>query len=118
MTGPRGRPGGGDASLAGRIKALVRAVPEGKVATYGQIAALAGNSRAARLVAWLLHSSSGEQLPWHRVINRRGRISLMPGRGYEEQRSLLEREGVLFGPDGAVDLGRFLWNPGDDSPSL
>ena len=97
--------------LSARIAALIRAVPKGRVATYGQIAVCAGAPGAARRVAWLLHSSSRtERLPWHRVISSAGRISLPPGGGRELQRSLLEAEGVEV--DGSrVDLKRYLWRP-------
>jgi methylated-DNA-protein-cysteine methyltransferase-like protein len=88
---------------------LVRRIPRGKVATYGQIAVLAGNAYASRQVARLLHSLSGkEKLPWQRVINSRGTISL-PAQAGEQQRSLLEREGVQFGLHGRVELARYLW---------
>jgi methylated-DNA-protein-cysteine methyltransferase-like protein len=82
------------------------------VATYGQIAAYAGNPRAARQVVWILHSSSGkEKLPWHRVINSKGRISLKPNYGLEIQRELLRQEGVEFDENDTVDFERFLWSP-------
>jgi methylated-DNA-protein-cysteine methyltransferase-like protein len=88
---------------------LVRRIPRGKVATYGQIAVLAGNAYASRQVARLLHSlSAKEKLPWQRVINSRGTISL-PAQAGERQRSLLEREGVQFGLHGRIDLARYLW---------
>lgn len=96
--------------FSSQIISIIKRIPRGKVATYGQIAALAGNPRGARAVIWLLHSSSGkEKLPWHRVINGRGTISLQPGQGYEEQRSMLESEGVEFGLQGKIDLARFRW---------
>jgi methylated-DNA-protein-cysteine methyltransferase-like protein len=88
---------------------LVRRIPRGKVATYGQIAVLAGNAYASRQVARLLHSlSDKERLPWQRVINSRGTISLRAEAG-ERQRALLEREGVQFGLHGRIDLACFLW---------
>jgi methylated-DNA-protein-cysteine methyltransferase-like protein len=88
---------------------LVRRIPRGKVATYGQIAVLAGNAYASRQVARLLHSlSDKERLPWQRVINSRGTISL-PAQAGERQRTLLEREGVQFGLRGRIDLSRYLW---------
>lgn len=94
------------------VIALIRAIPQGRVSTYGKIAKLAGNPRAARQVARILHSCSRkEHLPWHRVINREGRISLKPLQGYEAQRQLLEREGVMPDDSGRIDLDRFLWNP-------
>lgn len=95
-----------------RVKQVIKSIPPGKVSTYGQVAMLAGNYRAARQVAWVLHScSESDGLPWHRVINRQGRISLPPGEGYEAQYGLLQSEGVEFSQDGRVDLYRFLWNP-------
>jgi methylated-DNA-protein-cysteine methyltransferase-like protein len=93
-----------------RIKQLIKAIPYGKVATYGQIASHAGNSRASRQVAWILHSSSKKDgLPWHRVINSKGRISLPPQGGYEVQKKLLEIEGIAFKENGSIDLDTFLW---------
>jgi methylated-DNA-protein-cysteine methyltransferase-like protein len=89
---------------------LIRAIPEGFVSTYGGIALMAGSPQAARQVARILHScSSKEQLPWHRVVNREGRISLKPMQGYEEQRMLLEDEGVVFDAKGRIDLDVYLW---------
>lgn len=95
-----------------RVVRLIRSIPEGRVATYGQIADYAGNPRAAREVAYILHSSSDkEDLPWQRVINSKGRISMKPGRGYEMQKKMLEDEGVEFEEGDHVDLERFLWQP-------
>ena len=95
------------------VKRIIKKIPRGKVATYGQIAALAGNPRAARQVVRILHSSSRkDKLPWHRVINSKGTISLPPNEGYELQKSLLEKEGVEFGIGDKVDFDRFLWSPG------
>ncbi len=94
-----------------RVVRLIRGIPRGRVASYGQLAALAGFPAAARQVVRLLHSmSSKERLPWHRVINSRGAISLT-GQDYELQRSLLEREGIEFGLGDRIDLERFLWRP-------
>jgi methylated-DNA-protein-cysteine methyltransferase-like protein len=94
------------------VKRLIRAVPRGRVATYAQIASLAGNYRAARQVARVLHSSSDtDRLPWHRVINSRGGISLPRGRGFEEQRRLLKKEGVDVDRSGRIDLGKYQWEP-------
>lgn len=103
-----------DDSFSDRVKRLIAGIPRGRVATYGQIAACAGNYRASRQVAWLLHSSSRkDKLPWHRVINSRGGISLPVGGGFEEQRMLLEAEGIAVDPKGRVDLKTYLWNPGE-----
>ena len=97
-----------------KIVETIRAIPEGRVSTYGHVAALAGNRRGARQVARVLHSSSRkENLPWHRVINREGRISLGPLQGYDEQKRLLLAEGVRFDETDRIDLTRFEWIPGD-----
>ncbi len=94
------------------VKRVLRSVPRGRVATYGQIAALAGRERAARGVAWILHSSSASAgLPWHRVIGGGGAISLPRGRGFEEQKRRLLAEGVVVGPRGRIDLKRYRWEP-------
>lgn len=92
---------------------VVRRIPVGQVATYGQIAALAGMPGAARQVGWALHALRPEDdVPWQRVINARGEVS---SRGYREiedlQRSLLESEGVDFDSKGRIDLARYSWQP-------
>ena len=95
-----------------RALKVIKAIPEGKVLTYGRVALLAGKSRGARQVSRLLHSMSEKhELPWHRVINAQGRISLEPSRGYELQKALLEDEGVEFSLSGRVDLSAGLWQP-------
>lgn len=95
-----------------RVVRLIRRIPPGKVATYGQIAEYAGRPRAAREVAYILHASSEkENLPWQRVINSRGQISLRPGHGYELQKRRLEDEGVVFDSEDRVDFARCLWQP-------
>ena len=99
----------------------IAAIPPGRVATYGGIAALAGNAQAARQVVRVLHTfSSQEDLPWHRVINGKGRIALprgaasaSMGAGFEEQRRRLQAEGVVVDERGRVDLERYLWRPVD-----
>ena len=91
---------------------LVKKIPRGRVATYGQMAALAGNPRAARQIAWVLHTASDKhQLPWHRVINRLGGISLPRYGGYEAQRALLVQERVKFDENERIDLQRYQWRP-------
>jgi len=95
-----------------RVIRVIRAVPRGRVATYGQVAALAGGPTGARQVARILHSLSGPKaLPWHRIINAGGRISLPRGAGLEEQRKRLRSEGVTVGAAGNVDLSRWRWVP-------
>jgi methylated-DNA-protein-cysteine methyltransferase-like protein len=95
-----------------RVLKILKRIPSGKVATYGQIALYAGNPRAARQVAWILHSSSEkENLPWQRVVNRQGFISLRPGTGFEQQQALLDAEGVPSDHSGKIDLHRYRWKP-------
>jgi methylated-DNA-protein-cysteine methyltransferase-like protein len=99
-------------SFSQKVIELIKNIPYGKIATYGQIATYAGNSRASRQVAWILHSSTRkENLPWHRVINSKGRISLPQKRGYETQKEMLEKEGIIFGENDKIDFNRFLWHP-------
>lgn len=100
-----------------RIWAAVAAVPRGRVATYGQIAQLAGFPRQARQVGYALHAlPRGHALPWHRVINAHGRISFPPRSApCREQRRRLEAEGVVF-LRGSVDLKRFGWRPSNPAP--
>ena len=93
-----------------RIIEVIKSIPRGKVATYGQIAEMAGNPRASRQVSWVLNSSSEKaQLPWHRVINRMGKISLKAGQGYELQKALLEKEKVVFDLYDRIDLAKYQW---------
>lgn len=92
-----------------RIYAIVRAIPPGRVSTYGQIALLAGNPRLARVVGYALHEAPAD-VPCHRVVNRFGGLSdaFVPT-GKETHRLLLEREGVGFTDGGTADLAGFMW---------
>jgi methylated-DNA-protein-cysteine methyltransferase-like protein len=101
-----------------RIWAIIEQIPPGRVATYGQIAALAGYPGQARQIGYALHAlPEGTAVPWHRVINSRGEISERSEVGWESyQRYLLEEEGVEFSPRGRVDLDRFRWEPTHDIP--
>jgi methylated-DNA-protein-cysteine methyltransferase-like protein len=97
-----------------KIYAVIRRVPRGKVVTYGQVAALAGLPKRARLVGSALREApEGADLPWQRVINAGGKVSSRGGLGMEEgyQRHLLEEEGVIFDSHGRTDLERFGWDP-------
>ncbi|AWN17394.1 MGMT family protein [Salinisphaera sp. LB1] len=95
----------------GRIFAVVRRIPPGRVATYGQIARRVGRPRAARQIGYALHRCP-PGLPWHRVINAQGRISLpADSTAALTQRRRLIEEGVIF-VDGRIDLARYGW---DDS---
>lgn len=95
-----------------KIYAIVRQIPVGKVATYGQIADLAGLGSRARMVGYALYQvDPTSDIPWQRVVNAKGEISYSPARsgGDYVQRNLLEQEGVLFDDRGKIDLKRYLW---------
>jgi methylated-DNA-protein-cysteine methyltransferase-like protein len=92
-----------------RVYKAVRRIPRGRVATYGQVAALAGTPRGARAVGWALRALRGgrdERVPWHRVVGSGGRLSPRAGGGEALQRARLRAEGVAFRRDGRVDLQR------------
>ena len=96
-------------SFSSAVVNAIAAVPAGKVATYGQIAAMAGNPRGARGVVWILRSSSRKySLPWHRIVAAGGRIALPEGDGHAEQLAALSAEGVEI-KRGCVDMERFQW---------
>ena len=93
-----------------RIYAVVRRIPRGRVATYGQVAALAGLGGQARLVGYAMHAlPTGTSVPWQRVINARGTVSARRDGDSLSQRLLLEREGVSFDAGGRTSLERFGW---------
>jgi methylated-DNA-protein-cysteine methyltransferase related protein len=94
-----------------KIYAVVRRIPRGRVATYGQVATLAGLPGHARQVGYALHAlPDGTAVPWHRVINARGEVSLRRRPGPElSQRILLEREGIRFDARGRVSLEACGW---------
>lgn len=102
----------GQGTLHDRIFDMVEAIPSGKVATYGQIGKLVGGC-SGRMVGFALASlrfAGGRKVPWQRVINRLGKISLT-GPDAALQRALLEEEGVRFDVEDAVDLDDFGWKP-------
>lgn len=102
---------------------VVRRVPAGTVITYGQVAALAGlpsgvgpeeyRAWGARWVGSAM-AACPEDVPWQRVINSQGKISLSEGGGGERQRQLLEEEGILFNANDRIDLKRYGWKTGED----
>ncbi len=97
-----------------RIYSVVLRIPRGRVATYGQVAVLAGMQGRARLVGYALHAlRDGSGIPWHRVINARGEISARSDAGPIDavQRLRLERERVRFDARGRVPLSRYRWRP-------
>lgn len=104
----------GVASGRAGIYTVVRRIPLGRVATYGQIAKLAGLPNGARQVGYALAALDGtKDVPWHRVINAKGEISARSDpRGHEDlQRRLLESEGIDFDAAGRVSLARHRWRP-------
>jgi methylated-DNA-protein-cysteine methyltransferase-like protein len=102
----------GDAAVEA-IYAVIRRIPKGWVATYGQVAAMAGLPRRARLVGHILqHLDTNAKLPWHRVVNAGGKVSYSLSREGSDalQRRLLEKEGVEFDHKNRFDLERFRWH--------
>ena len=96
------------------IYRIVAKIPRGRVATYGQVAQLAGFESHARLVGYALHAlPDGASLPWHRVVNAKGMVSRRrSGSGHDVlQRRMLEREGVAFDGEGRLSLAEFRWRP-------
>ncbi len=92
-----------------RVYELVAQIPEGKVATYGQIANLLGDRRNARVVGWAMKAAPSK-LPCHRVVNRLGEMA--PGYVFgskQLQKDILEAEGITFKKDGTINLEKHLW---------
>ena len=88
---------------------MVRRIPEGRVATYGQVAGLAGFPRQPRLAGYALRHA-GDDVPWHRVVNAKGRISpRAQSDSVRRQRKMLEAEGIAFDGAGILSLPRFQW---------
>ena len=96
-----------------KIYAVVRRVPRGRVATYGQIAAVAGLRGHARQVGYALNAlPTGSSVPWHRVINAQGKVSARSDPAYVTiQQKLLEAEGIEIGVGDRISLGRYRWKP-------
>lgn len=92
-----------------KVIEIISAIPRGKVATYGQVAALAGNPKGSRGVSWILHSAASvHQLPWQRVINAKGKISFPWGTTMHlRQKTLLKKEGIVVSDNGEIDLNKF-----------
>lgn len=98
-------------SVFEKIYEVVKRIPEGKVATYGYVALLAGNPRWARVVGYALHNNPAPMvIPCHRVVNREGKVAdAFVFGGGNAQRDLLEKEGIVFEKDGTVDLKKYGW---------
>ena len=98
-------------SLHQRIHAVISKIPRGRVATYGQVARLAGLAGQARLVGYALHAlPAGTTVPWQRVVNAQGGISTPDGHD-GKQRRLLNKEGIRFDARGRIRLATFQWRP-------
>lgn len=96
-------------SVFEKIYQVVAKIPKGRVATYGQVAILAGNPRWARVVGYALHNNPNPQMiPCHRVVNRQGKVASGYAFGGEnKQRELLEKEGITFNENGSIDLKKY-----------
>ena len=103
--------------LYAKFYAVIQQIPEGKVATYGQIAEMAGSPGYARQVGYALHATPADmEIPWHRVINAKGMISIKGDGPYDDvQRLLLEAEGVKFDLKGRVPLKKYRWDPKENA---
>lgn len=103
--------------LYSRFYAVIQQIPSGKVATYGQIAEMAGFPGYSRQVGYALRATPADlEIPWHRVINAKGMISIKGDGPYNDvQRLMLEAEGVMFDSKGRVPLGKYRWDPKGDA---
>jgi methylated-DNA-protein-cysteine methyltransferase-like protein len=103
----------------GTVYEIVRAIPAGKVMTYGQISGLLGNVISPLAVGWAMHVCP-DDVPWHRVVNAAGRFSTerLPDLPPDVQRKMLEAEGVELRLDGSVDLVRYRWDGGGPARPL
>lgn len=97
-------------SFASRVNAVVAQIPRGRVMTYGQIAGLCGDARAARVVGGIAHFGDLD-LPWQRVVNKSGGLAAGYPGGRSGHRAALECEGVVVGNNYTVDVGKLLWTP-------
>lgn len=89
---------------------MVAQIPKGRVMTYGQLAALCGNARAARIVGGIAHFGN-PNLPWQRVVNKQGGLALGYPGGRDGHKQVLESEGIIISPEGFVNIEKLLWWP-------
>jgi len=95
-----------------KVYEVVKRIPEGKVATYGQIAEILDRPRSARVVGWALHVNRDKKVPCHRVVNKEGRLATTFGMGgWQEQKRRLKAEGIKFLDEKHVFLKKHLWQP-------
>ena len=104
--------------FSAKVIGVILKIPKGKVATYGQIAGLAGKPHAARGVAWILHScSTTHGLPWHRVLGSTGKISFpVRASNHREQKRRLEAEGIRFSGAGRIEMSKYQWKKFEKKP--
>ncbi len=93
-----------------RVEAIVAQIPTGRVMTYGQLAAMCGNARAARIVGGIAHFGD-PNLPWQRVVNRQGGLAAGYPGGRRAHQQALEAEGVIFDEKGQLNIRELLWAP-------
>lgn len=105
-----------EAGFRERVEALVARIPRGRVMTYGQIAALCGNARAARIVGGIAHFGDPD-LPWQRVVNKQGGLAAGYPGGRQGHRQVLEAEGFSISEDLRVDVARLIWWPPESKPA-
>ncbi|MDB5184266.1 MAG: hypothetical protein JWN38_74 [Candidatus Saccharibacteria bacterium] len=103
------------ADFRGRVEALVRQIPRGRVMTYGQLAALAGAARAARVVGGIAHFGD-PQLPWQRVVNKQGGLAAGYPGGRSGHKQVLAQEGFEFDDQDRVDVATLIWWPPGEEP--
>src|ERR1700733_3112868 len=101
---------GADPGFRQSVEALVAQIPKGRVMTYGQLAALCGNARAARIVGGIAHFGDPD-LPWQRVVNKQGGLATGYPGGRAGHKQVLEAEGVAVSDDLKVDVDTLLWWP-------
>lgn len=99
-----------DTGFRQRVEMLVAQIPSGRVMTYGQLAALCGNARAARIVGGIAHFGD-PNLPWQRVVNKQGGLALGYPGGRRSHKAALEAEGISVNEDYQVNVRELLWNP-------
>lgn len=93
-----------------KVIEIMKNIPAGKVCTYGTIALMSGQPNGARQVTRIIHAMSRKyDLPWYRIVNAKGLISLPKPSGYDEQKARLLSEGIRFGPQDRIDLKQYLW---------
>lgn len=104
-----------NANFSRRVEMVVAQIPCGRVMTYGQLAALCGNARAARIVGGIAHFGDSE-LPWQRVVNKSGGLAAGYPGGREGHQQVLEAEGVVVSEEMKVDVDQLIWWPPGDEP--